>query len=357
MNQKSKVLRTGYSAACRATALVFLSIFAAGAGFAQTSAAPRVDYEYTGDIALGAPAFNDYLTFDPKGHRLYIAHVDRITVIDVPTRTVVGSVGPFHDSHGIAIVSKLNKGYADSGDDGVVKVFGLTDLKISKQIKVSVDADGMVYDEHTGSVLVVAGDSKNLTVINPVDDTVSRIVELPGKPEFLDIDGAGNVFVNMVDTASIIKVNIEKGKVEANWPMQNCKAPHGLAFDAKSNRLFSGCADGRLVVLDASDGRNVANLPIGEQSDGVSLDAHRRLVFTSNRPGTLTAISIGSNDHFGVARTLPTFFGGRNMTLDPETGALFVAHGHMKIMSSVKDALNLRFGWDGIEVAIFEPRP
>ncbi len=103
-------------------------------------------------------------------------------------------------------------------------------------------------------------------------------------------------------------------------------------------------------------GRNVSNLPIGMQSDGVSIDVKRRLVFTSNGPGTVTAISIGADDQYTVARTLPTFFGGRNMTLDPASGALYVTHGHMKVMSSMKDLLNLRFGWDGIEVSVFEPR-
>jgi glutamine cyclotransferase len=338
-------------------ALAVLALNESPAAQAEAAALPTVDYEFTGDIPLGAPTFNDYLTFDPDGHRLYVAHVDRVTVVDVATRTVVGSVAPLKDAHGIAIVSSLNKGYADSGDDGVVKVFNLSDNKIIKQIKVSVDADGMIYDEHTKTVLVVAGDSKNLTVINPADDTVARVVALPGKPEFFAVDGAGNAYINMADTASIAKVNITSGNVEATWPMQNCKAPHGLAYDKQSNRLFSGCANNRLVVVDASDGRNVDNLPIGSQSDGVSLDARRRLVFTSNGPGTLTAIGIGAGDHYSVARTVPTFFGGRNMTLDPVTGTLYVTHGHMKVMSSTKDLLNLRFGWDGIEVATFEPRP
>jgi hypothetical protein len=45
------------------------------------------------------------------------------------------------------------------------------------------------------------------------------------------------------------------------------------------------------------------------------------------------------------------------MALDPATGALYVAHGHMKVLTSMKDPLNLRFGWDGIDVATFEPRP
>lgn len=353
MNRKLRLCRI---AATGIAAIIELAAIGPKFAFADSTRA-RVDYEFIGDISLGAPTFNDYLTFDPAGRRLYVAHVDRVTVIDVATRTVVGSVAPLKDAHGIAIVSGLGKGYADSGDDGVVKVFDLSDNKIIKQIKVSVDADGMIYDEHTKTVLVVAGDSKNLTVINPADDTVACVVALPGKPEFFAVDGAGNAYINMADTASIAKVNITAGTVDATWPLQNCKAPHGLAYDGPSNRLFSGCANSRLVVMDAADGRNVANLPMGPNSDGVAVDSERRLAFTSNGPGTLTAISIGPNDQFAVARTIPTFFGGRNMTLDPNSGELFVTHGHMKVMSSMKDVLNLKFGWDGIEVATFQPRP
>src|SRR6266436_9896715 len=127
--------------------LAVLAALGANPVRAESSTPLRVDYEFTGQIDLGAPTFNDYLTFDPDSRRLYVSHVDRVTVVDVATRTVVGSVAPLKDSHGMAIVPKLGKGYADSGDDAVVKVFNLSDLKIIKQIKVSVDADGMLYDE------------------------------------------------------------------------------------------------------------------------------------------------------------------------------------------------------------------
>jgi DNA-binding beta-propeller fold protein YncE len=125
----------------------------------------------------------------------------------------------------------------------------------------------MLFDSHTGMVLVVAGDAKNLTVNNPTDDTVTRVIGLPGKPEFMALDDAGNAYVNDADHATIVKVNIAAGTVDANWPLQNCKAPHGIAYDPPPNRLYSGCANGRLVVVDATDGRNVANLPTGSLSD------------------------------------------------------------------------------------------
>jgi len=335
-------------------ALVIANIATANKGVA---AVPRVDYEYTGDISLGAPSFYDYLTLDAASHHLYISHFDQVAVVDTRSRKVIGAIGPLKGSHGVAIVPNLGKGYADSGDDGVVAVFDLATLQIIKRIKISKGADGMVYDERSGSVLVVAGDAKNLTVISSVDDTVLRTISLPGKPEFLAPDNSGQVYVNITDNAAICKVDIASGKIEAIWPLKDCEAPHGLAYDAQSNRLFSGCASGHMVVVNASDGENVANLAIGTASDGLVIDSRRRLVLTSNWPGTVTAVRLGEGDHYAVARTLPTFFGGRNMTLDPDTGTLFVAHGHTTIVGTKQDVLNLRFGWDGVEVAVFEPQP
>ncbi|MGI8839280.1 MAG: YncE family protein [Caulobacteraceae bacterium] len=349
--------RPGRFAATSALALLGCGALASTSmpASAQTPAKGAADYEFVAQASLGAPGLQDYLTFDPVGRRLYVSHTDQVTVLDAASDKVVGSVGPFHDSHGVAIVAKLGKGYADSGDDGVVKVFNLTDLRIVKEIKVSPDADGMVYDDKTGTVLVVAGDSKNLTVIDPASDTVTRTVGLPGKPEFLTLDGAGKVYVNLADVGAIAKVDIASGKVEATWPLAGCQAPHGLAYDGATRRLFSGCANQRLIVVDANDGRNLASLPIGSLSDTVVVDSRRGLAFSANAD-TLTVIAEGAGDKFSVARTIPTFFGGRSMAIDPATGTLYVAHGHMAIKSSLKDLLNLRFGWDGVDLAVFQPR-
>ncbi len=348
--------RLGFRTPARgATALWGLWLLAQPGGV-QAAGRAAVDYEYTADVTLGAPGFHDYLTFDPTAARLYVSHYDRVTVIDTRTKTVVGSITPLHDSHGVAIVPGLHKGYADSGEDAIVKVFSLDGLTIQKEIKVSPDADGMVFDAHTGSVLVVAGDSRNLTVIDPRTDTVARTVDLPGKPEFLAVDGEGAAYLNLADLGSIAKVDIAGGKLLATWPLAGCKAPHGLAYDPRSRRLFSGCANGRMVVVDPANGRNLASLPIGSNSDGVAVDSARGLVFSAN-VDSLTVIKEGAADHDAVARTIPTFFGGRNMAVDPISGTLFVAYGHMTLKGGLGDLLNLRFGWDGVDVAVFAPRP
>jgi DNA-binding beta-propeller fold protein YncE len=321
---------------------------------ATSASAQRVDYVFGGDIALGAPNFWDYLTYDPAGKRLYASHVNKLSVVDVTTGKLVGEVGPFHDAHGVAIVDRLGKGYADSGEDAVLKVFNLEDLKITKEIKVSVDADGVLYDPSTDRVLVVAGDSHNLTLVDPKSDAVVKVVDLPGKPEFLALDGHGSAFVNLADVNAVAKVDLASGEVRQTWPLQDCKTPHGLAYDPRTNRLFSGCANGRMAVLDGTSGANIANLPIGAQSDGVVVDPARGLVFSSNGDGTLSVIS-ERGGVYAVARTVPTFFGGRNIAIDPATGRLFISHGNMVLASPRTDVLALKFAWDGLDIATFDP--
>jgi len=341
-----------------ANALGLAILFSAVAAHAVAAAPSSVDYELTHRIALAAPGSQDYLTYEPGAHRLYVAHGPQVQVIDTQTGALVGAVGPFNDTHGIAIVSSAGKGYADSGDDGVVKVFDLATLKVKSVIKVSPDADGMVYDQATQRVLIVAGDPHDLTMIDVATDKVARVIALPGKPEFLALDGAGKVYINLMDLSQIAKVDIASGRVEASWPLTNCKTPKGLAFDAATNRLFSGCANGRMAVVDVSTGQTVANLPIGVGSDGVAVDSARGLAFSSNGEGTLTVIKRDAEDHYSVARTVPTFFGARTMSIDPKSGTLFIAHPVLKRDAPPKPGAPapLKFTPDTLDLAVFEPR-
>jgi len=78
---------------------------------------------------------------------------------------------------------------------------------------------------------------------------------------------------------------------------------------------------------------------------------------SSNSDGTLTVVHEGAGDVYRVIRTIPTFFGGRNMAIEPHAGTLFIAHGNMKMVSTLADLWALRFGWDGLDVARFEVAP
>jgi DNA-binding beta-propeller fold protein YncE len=80
-----------------------------------------------------------------------------------------------------------------------------------------------------------------------------------------------------------------------------------------------------MTVVDADSGAVVATLPIGNGTDGAAFDPKRKLVFSSNYDGTLTVVREKSRQDFEAQGAVPTAITGKNMTIDPATGRLFVA--------------------------------
>src|ERR1019366_6378625 len=73
---------------CAAVALAFTSVAPA---FAADNSSP--DYRVTKSIALGSGERWDYVTFDPTGKRVYVAHGDHVTVVDETKGEVIGQIG------------------------------------------------------------------------------------------------------------------------------------------------------------------------------------------------------------------------------------------------------------------------
>jgi hypothetical protein len=76
-------------------------------------------YSVTRTVALGAPDRWDYVIFDATSHRVYVAHGDRVTVVDGRDGSVLGQVQGFvGGTHGIAISTAAGRGNTDDGRAG-----------------------------------------------------------------------------------------------------------------------------------------------------------------------------------------------------------------------------------------------
>jgi len=334
--------------------LLFAALLASAAMADPAPHAPG-DYVFSGSIDLGAPSSWDYATYDAATGRLYIGHHDKVDVIDPAAGKVVGSMGPINGAHGAAIDAKLGRGFATSGEDGLLKEFDLADQHLIKDIPVGEDADGVIFDASTGAVILATGDSKKLVIVDAASAAVTHSVDLPGEPEVLAADGHGKVFANIASTGELSRVDIASGKLEATWPLTGCKSPHGLAYDHRTGRLFVGCANAVLLAVASSDGKILASLPVGPFNDAVVIDERRGRVFCPNGDGTLTVISEKPHDQFVVIRTIPTFIGARSMAIDPATGTLFVTYGDTQMRSGPRSPGGITFGWAGARVAILKP--
>lgn len=325
------------------------SIFTFGLAAAAHADTPG-DYVYAGSLDVGAPGGWDYLSY--AGGKVYLGHATKVDAVDVTTGKVVGTVTPVDHVHGAAIDAALGRGFATSGaGDGALLEFDLADYHVIKSIPIAPDADGVIFDPGSGDVIVTAGDSKHLAIVDPKAESVTHLVDLPGEPEFVAADGKGKVFVNISSTSQISRIDLASGKIEGTWPLTGCQNPSGLVYDHKTHRLFAGCRNQVVVAVDP-DGKVLSALPAGPFNDAMLVDEKRGRVFCTNGDGTLTVISEGAGDNFKVLRTIPTFLGARSGAVDPATGDLYLTYGQVQL---ARGPTGITFSWSGAKIAVFKP--
>jgi len=265
----------------------------------------------------------DDLAIDRTSHQLFITHGTHVLVISLADFSVAGDIPDTPRVHGVAFSPAL--GFISDGGDNTVSIFDPKTLKVSKRIPVGTGPDAIVYDPATKKVLTFNGGSKDATVIDVASLTVDGTVPLGGKPEFAAPDGRGTVFVNIEDTSEIVSLDPVKMVVLKRWPLAPCEEPSGLAIDVAHRRLFSGCHNTMMAVVDAQTGKVLATPPIGPGVDGNRYDPATRLAFSSNGgDGTLTVVREVTPAKFEVIDTVQTQKGARTMVLDPQTHNVYL---------------------------------
>jgi DNA-binding beta-propeller fold protein YncE len=304
-----------------ATALIFFAACAARAQFAVSDT-----------FKIGGTGGWDYLTVDPDAKLLYVPRSTHTLVLDYAGKTIADIPGQKRN-HGVAIVHSVNRGFITDGDDASVTIFDLKSNEVLGKIKADKDADGVIYDSASNKVLVVCGDAGVLIPISPdVDPKNGKAdppIDLGGKPEFLAADGQGKVFINLEDKDEVAVVDTKSMKVLDHHSVAPGGSPVGMSMDIEHRRLFIGCRKPqKLVVMNADDGKVVADLPIGAGVDATKFDNGYALA--SCRDGTLTVVHEDSPDSFTVAQTLTTPIGARTMGLDPAAHTLYLPTAEFK---------------------------
>ena len=315
--------------------IVIAALFVPITLVSSASGTEQVSYRISKVVPLGAPDRWDYVVFDPGSHSVYVAHGDRLSVVDGRTGAVLGLVeGMPGGTHGIAISHATGKGYTDDGKAGMVVAFDLKTFKVVRQIKAEKDADGIVFDPASGHIFVIDGDSATLTVIDPQTDAVVATIDGGGGLEFGDTGNNGKFYVDGVEKNEIVRVDTATNKADAHWPMPGCVKPHGLAIDREHHRLFASCSNKAMVVMNADTGAVIATLPIGEGTDFAAFDPARGLAYSSNRDGTLSVVAEISPDNFVSLPAISTQVGARTMAIDTESGRIYLVTADMTVSPS-----------------------
>jgi DNA-binding beta-propeller fold protein YncE len=306
--------------------LTSVSLLAFTAAFAQSG------YHQLKKISIPGDGFWDYLTTDGAG-RVFVSHGTEVAVVDAKKGEVVGTIAGLKLVHGIALAPEFNHGFISDGAANTVVMFDLKTLAKTGEAPAGTNPDGIIYDPATKRVFAFNGRSANATAVDAEKGTAAGTVTLEGKPEFAAADGKGHVYVNIEDKSEVMEIDAKALTVLNKWPLAGCEEPSGLAMDTKTRRIFSGCGNKVMTVLDADSGKLVTTVPIGNGVDATWFDPGTKYVFNScGQDGVLTVIHEDSPDKYSVVENVKTQTGARTMALDPKTHNVYLALAQVEML-------------------------
>jgi DNA-binding beta-propeller fold protein YncE len=274
---------------------------------------------------LGGEGGWDYLEVDAAAHHLFISRGTHVAVIDEDSGKPVADIPETPGVHGIALAPELGRGFTSNGREGTVSIFDLKTLKpIGKVPEVGENPDAILYDPLTKRVFTFNGRGHDSTAIDAATGKVVGKIALDGKPEFAVSDGRGRLFANLEDKSELLAIDPQELKVKSRWPLAPCDSPSGLAIDRKQRRLFVGCDNKMMAVVNADSGEVITTLPIGEGVDADRFDSGDQLAFASCGEGVLTVVKEDSPREFRVVENVKTEPGARTMALDEKTHQIFL---------------------------------
>jgi len=298
---------------------------------AVVSAASADGYKLVKTIPVPGDGGWDYLTVDGGGRRVYVSHGNQVDVIDADANTVAGTIPDLKGVHGIAVAADLGRGFISNGRGDNVTIFDLKTLKpIGDPVATGKNPDAIMYDPATKCVFAFNGRDSSATVIDAAEGKVVGTIDLGGKPEFAVSDGAGAVFDNLEDKSTLVKIDAKKRAVSDRWPVAPGEEPSALAIDAKNHRLFAGCGNKMMVVIDADSGKVIEHLPIGDHVDAGAFDPDTGMIYFSCGDGTTTVIHEDGPDKYSVVETVKTKERSKTMALDPKTHDIFLPSADFK---------------------------
>ncbi len=272
---------------------------------------------------VGGDGGFDYVTADSDGRNLYVARSGpsgHIGVFNLDSLAQVGDI-PGTSAHGGAVDTSTGHGFATSKP---VTMFDSQTFAVLKKIDVQGNPDGYLNDAYNHHFYVLSHSEPNITVLDDKDGSILGTINIGGAPEQAATDGHGKIYVDIEDKAAIAVIDADAMKMIGKYDLSSkgggCA---GLALDAKNSILFATCREKQnMIILSATDGHIITDLPIGNGSDGATFNPATMEAFSSQGDGTLTVVKEESPSSFSVEQTVATPMRAKVLTLDTKTNQI-----------------------------------
>ncbi len=271
----------------------------------------------------------DYARVDPGAHRLYVARTGNVSVFDTADGKAIGSIGSIAHGHAVVPVTG-GRLLVTSGDDATVRFLAVNDGHEIGRVKVGAKPDAAILSTDGRTAFVMNAASGTISMIDVASMRQTRTIAVRPALEYAALATDGTLFVNDEDANEMEVVDVRTGRAGKPIAMPECEAPSGLAYDDRTGRLISACANGRAAIVNARTRRVMEYVETGRGPDAVILDAARRLAFVPcGRDGVLDILSL-ADAHVRRIGRVKTAVGARTGALDPNSGAIYLPAAELR---------------------------
>jgi DNA-binding beta-propeller fold protein YncE len=291
-------------------------------------------YRFLREIPIGGDqkTFWDYASLDSAARRLYVTANTRVVVIDVDTNKIVGETKDTDWVHGFALAPELGRGFTSNGKWNTSTIVDLKTLNTIAQVKTGGNPDAILYEPGRKEVYALNGLGKSATIFNALSGEVIKTIPFPATPETGQAEPkVGRVYVNIYPKNQIAVIDTATHEIVDMWPTAPCETPFSMAIDTVTRRIFVGCHNRMVVVMDTATGKVLSQAPIGPRVDAVVYDPGTNFVISTNGDETGTVMRREGTDALKVIQTFKTPLFSRTMALDLKTHNIYLAAGRWDV--------------------------
>jgi DNA-binding beta-propeller fold protein YncE len=277
-------------------------------------------------VVPGGPGGFDYMQVDAPLDRLLAAHTGKnaLAILNLATGALISQVETGR-AQGVAVDVEDNKYFVSVSREQRVAIIDRKTLAKTGEIPLAGPADAIVFNPKNHCVYACHDDGTHVWVIDGRTDRLTATVTIPEGPEYIVYDPVSDrVYQNIKGNDTVQVIDPSTNAVTEHWSTAPATAPHGLAVEGRTHRLFSAGANGKLSVIDARSGKNLAVVEIAPRADQIAFDAPRRRIYCACR-GTLSVVEV-TEDGARSLGNLAVPAGVHTLAVDPKTHAVWVSY-------------------------------
>jgi hypothetical protein len=276
----------------------------------------------------------DHFGIDLKRNRLFATPEDSkaVLVFDLGEGKLLQRIEGIERPHAVWYREDTDRLYVTDGGDGSVKVYDASNYKLLDRIALLKDADSIGYDASRKYLYVDNGGGdvhQSYSMFSTVDTSSNK------KIEDMKIDGdtleamaldtyRPRVYINDKAKNEVVVVDRWKNMIVAKWPIRLAKGNVTMALDEQRQRLFVGCRDGELVILDSNTGKELQTLSITPGVDDTIYDSKSKRLYAIGG-GSVDVYDQISIDKYVSRGSVSTGSKARTARFVPQLNRLFVA--------------------------------